>query len=223
MPFEYFVVGAGIIFVLILVFIFLYNPSGKVISRKEKRKLAEEAAQQKNWQEVAGRLEKQVQSLRTEIIFLQKKEVTKDKEITFEKAKIEKCEEKLKQAQEWHDKEQQDVDRKVVEFRKIKEELLKIQSQYSQEHIETLRLQQELTALKNQWDMVNQERRTAQGDNAQLKARIENYLNEIRELKKDNSELQKKEDDKSWIAKTEYERVVKLLKETQKDLERKDS
>ena len=223
MTFEYLVMGAGIIFILILVLIFLYNPSEKGISRKEKKRLAEEALKQKNWQEVAGRLEKQVQSLRNEIAFLQKKEVTKDKEAALEKTKTERLEEKLKQAQEWHDKEQQEVDRKTIEFRKLKEFLLQIQSQYSSEHSETLRLQQDITALKNQFDSVNHARRVTEGDNAQLKARIENYLSEMSQLKKENAQLQKKEDDKSWIAKTEYERVVNLLKETQRDLERKNS
>ena len=53
-----------------------------------------------------------------------------------------------------------------------------------------------------------------------VKAQLENLRKEVSDLRKENMDLARKKDDATWIAKSEYERIEKLLKEKEKELER---
>ena len=61
---------------------------------------------------------------------------------------------------------------------------------------------------------------TLEAENAQLKAKLENNQKEITSLRKENMELSKRKEDASWVAKSEYERVEKLLREKEKEMEK---
>ena len=143
-----------------------------------------------------------------------------EKQLLVEKAKAKKFQEKLSQERQWHEKEQSTVDKKGKEFQQLKKELSKIQEISSKEHALNLRLEKGLKELKGENDALNQKRRAVESENAQLKAKMDNYRRETAQLKKENAELNKKKEDVSWIAKSEYERVARLLKEKEMDLER---
>ena len=74
--------------------------------------------------------------------------------------------------------------------------------------------------LKQQADALNEQRRVAEAQSAQLKAKGEAHRQEILQLSRENRELLQKTEGSDWIAKSEYERVTKLLHEKEKELAR---
>ena len=210
----------GIVFIVVLLGILFLIPSDKKGKKKKKKSQAEPLGQQKDWEQKALRLEKYIHSLRDDILAFQKKEKVTEKQLTIERAKVKKFQEKLSQEREWSKKEQNVIDKKGKEFQQLKAELRNAQESFSKEHVTNLRYEQEIKELKQQNDSFNEQRRSVEGENAQLKAKNENHRKEIAHLKKENRQLSKKEEDASWIAKSEYERVTKLLKEKEKELNR---
>ena len=215
-----FLVGAGIILVLILLGVVFLIPSEKKGKKKRDKIQAEPSEQQKDWEHKVLRLEKHIQSLHNEILALQEKEKSAEKELTIERVKIKKLQEKLSQEREWYKKEQNTLDKQGKEYQQLRVELGKVQESFSSEHAANIRLEHKLKDLEQQKDSLNEQRRADEGEKARLKAVIENNRREMVQLKKENAELSKKQEDVQWVAKTEYDRVARLLAEKEKEVER---
>ena len=215
-----FIAISGIIMILILLGLLFLVPAQS--KREKKRKKQQEAATplEEELRAKIARLEKHIQSLREEIQSFQNAGKDQEKDLAVEKAKVKKLQEKLSQEREWHQKEQSAIDKKGSEFLQIKQELLKLQELFSGEHAANLRFEHEVKELKRNNDALNEQRRGMESENARLKARMESQRLENARLKQENTELQKKKEDVNWIAKSEYDRVAKLLKEKEKELER---
>ena len=213
MNFQYIVIGIGLFFICVFLMILFLSPTEGKLSRKDKKELDEKEAKHKDWEKQALHLGEEVKSLRQEMTALKKTLLQKEKESAVEKIKGEKLWEKLKQEREWHGKEQEKIDTSSRELKTLKHELVKVQEQHSTEHTTTLRLERDVKTLSEELGQSVEQRRKLEAENAQLKARIENYRLEIAQLKKDNAQLAEKKDEASWIARSEYDRVVKLLKE----------
>ena len=213
------IIGVGIFFILVLLVVLFLTPTDKKKEKKKKKVEEGNPEQEKIFQETIARLEKHVESLRHQIQNLEKNDKLKDKQLAIETAKANKFQEKLSQERDWHNKEQEGLDKKTNEIDKLSEDLGKLQENFSKEHATLLRYEREMKELKEKNDVMNDQRRSAESESAQLKAKVENCLKEIRELKKENAELSKKKEDAQWIAKSEYDQVVKRLKEREKELE----
>ena len=74
--------------------------------------------------------------------------------------------------------------------------------------------------LQEQVDLLNERSRAIEEENTQLTAKVKNDQQKIAQLKNENIQLEKKKEDVNWIAQTEYQRVEKLLKEKEKELDR---
>jgi len=210
----------GIIIIsLLLVAIFLI-PSGKKYKKKKKIPQTDPSEELKDWEQKVVRLEKYIQSIRSEIFDFQKKEKENNKQLVVERVKVKKFQEKLTQERQWHNKEQGNIDKKGKEFQELKGELVDVQDQFSKTHSANLRNIQKIKDLEQEHKSLCEQRRKVEGENSQLIAKIESNRRDIAQLKKENRLLTKKNDDASWIAKTEYERVLNLLKEKEKELER---
>lgn len=210
----------GVVFIVLLLVIVFLIPSDKK-NKKKKRKAEEESLlQQKDWEQKALRLEKHICSLRNEILSFKKGEKVRDRELTVERVKVKKLQEKLSQEREWHKKGESAVDKKGKELRQLKSELVKVQESFSKEHMANIRLGRELKEVKEKNDSLNDQRRSAEGENAQLKAKGEETRGEIAQLKREVAQLSKKSKDAQWVAKPEYDRVVQLLQVKEKELQR---
>ncbi len=214
------VIGIGILFILVLLVGLFFMPTEKKVEKKKKKEKTEPEADTKDWQQTVTKLQHHVQSLHKQIEDLDRSVKSKDKQLIIEIAKAKKLQEKITQERSWHEKEKSEVDRKGGEFKKLQDELAKSQDHFSKEHALTLRLEQELKELRLVMDSTNSQRRAAEAESAQLKAQVESYRKDTAQLRRENTELSKKKEDASWIAKSEYERVEKLLREKEKEFER---
>ena len=134
--------------------------------------------------------------------------------------RVKKLQEKLSQERQWYKKEQNAADKKGEEAFELKAELVKIQENFAKEHAINIRLQRELKESNQQIDGLRAQCREVDGENIRLKTKMEVDQKEMAQLKKKVVELSKKEEDTQWIAKSEYERVTRLLSQKEKELQR---
>ena len=210
----------GIIFISILLAVVFLIPGEKKRKKKKGRVQEQPVVDEKDWEQKVSRLEKHIHSLRDQILDLQKGEKETEKQLMVERVKVKKFQEKLSQERQWHEKEQGSIDKKGRDFQELKVELIDIQESYSKAHSANLRFEHQVKELQDQLDLLNERRRAIEEENTQLTAKIKNDQQKIAQLKKENIQLKKKKEDVNWIAQTEYQRVEKLLKEKEKELER---
>jgi len=213
------IIGIGIGFVVLLLVVLFLLPT-EMKKKKKKRPKKGELQKEKDWERIAGRLEAQTQALRQEMLKLQKNQEDLEKNILVEKAKTKKLQEKLTQERGWQEKEKNAGDKKAKEFKALKEELVKLQETFGKEHVENLRLDRECKEVKHANDNLILQKKRLDLEQKNLEVKIEEYRKEIAHLKKDNAILSKKQDDAMWVTKASYDRIARLLKEKEKELER---
>jgi hypothetical protein len=220
MDFGLGVIIIGVALIVFLIGILFFMPTEKKEDKKKKKAQPEvKEGPQKDLKLTIEKLEHHIHTLHQQIASFEKKERDHEKQLLVEHAKIKKLQEKLSQEREWQEKDHLTTERRSKELKETQEELKKTQESYTKEHSLNLKLQQELKDLQKEHESVNSLRRQAESVEAQLKATIERYRQDTVELKAENIELKKKKDDTVWIAKSEYERVDKLVREKEKELE----
>jgi len=210
----------GIIFITSLLVIVFFIPGEKKIKKKKMKVQDQPLVDEKEWVQKISRLEKHIHSLRDKICEHKNREKDHEKQLMVEGVKTKKLQEKLSQERQWHEKEQGSIDKKGKEFQELKAELIAMQESYSKAHSANLRYEHQVKELQTKIDSLNEQRRTDEEENDLLTANVKNDKQEIAQLKKENIQLAKKKEDINWIAKTEYERIEKLLKEKEKELDR---
>ena len=210
----------GIIFISILLAVVFLIPGEKKRKKKKGRAQEQLVVDEKDWDKKVLRLEKHIHSLREQILGLQKGEKETEKQLMVERVKVKKFQEKLSQERQWHEKEQGSIDKKGRDFQELKVELIDIQESYSKAHSANLRFEHQVKELQDQLDLLNKRRRAIEEENTQLTAKVKNDQQKIAQLKRENIQLEKKKEDVNWIEQTEYQRVEKLLKEKEKELDR---
>jgi len=213
----------GIIFISILLGVIFLIPGERKKKKEKKRKKEidnQPSENEKILELKISRLEKHIQSLHNEILDLQKRDKDHEKQAMVQNVKVKKLQEKISQERQWHEKEQSGIDKKGKEFQKLKTELIDVQEGYSKAHSSNLRFEYQMKELQGQVDSLNEQRRTVEEENVQLTAKNKNDKQEIAHLKSENVKLAKKNENVDWVAKTEYQRVEKLLKEKEKELDR---
>jgi len=212
------VISAGIIFILILLAILFLLPAEEKMIKK--KKIKKEIEQQKDWQKTASKHERHIASLRKEIEKLQSSEKDLGQNLVIEKANVKKWQEKLSQERTWQEKENQEIEKSKKQIKRLQTDLIKSQESFSKEHTINLRVERSNKEIMKERDDLFGVKRTVETENLALKSKIENYRQEIAHLKKDNAELQKKQDDVTWVAKTDYIKLETELKEKEVELNR---
>jgi len=210
----------GVVFISVLLVIIFFIPEEKKRKRKKKKAQEQPSVDASNWELKVSRLEKHIHSLRNEILDFQKGEKDHEKQLVVEHVKVKKLQEKLSQERQWYEKEKGSIDKKGKEFQVLKTELVDVQENYSKAHSANLRFEHQIKEYQEQVDSLNEQRRVIEEESNQLTAKVKNDQQEIARLRKENIQLAKKREDVNWIAKVEYERVEKLLKEKEKELDR---
>jgi chromosome segregation ATPase len=218
MSFFHFMLGLSVVFILIILIVIFFVPSSDRYRRKKGKEKG--LSNQKDWQQKAQLLERKVGNLKHEneqwLVKCQKK----DDQIAVYKEGIRKLKDKLKQEKEWFGKEQRIVDKTLREHETLKKDFTKSQEEANKEHAIKIRLEGENKELKHTNKSLNDQRRLLDVENMQLKERVNELRKEIAHLKKDNIELTRKHEDTEWVAKADYLRVDKLLRERDKELSR---
>lgn len=203
------------VFVIVAILMISAMSPNTVAQKRRKKELPREQ-EGKDWEQVAVKLEKHILSLRAELEKQKNQEKRILKELDFEKDKNIKLQEKLQQEKEWLTKEQESITKWDHEARELKQNLLKAQDDLEKEHFTMLKLEQQLKEMKQDLEAVSKEKRELSLKMMKLESELEYYRKELAQQKKINQELTKENDEANWVAKSEYDRVVKLLQERER-------
>lgn len=211
-------VVAGISLIFILLGILFLIPTEKTAYRHiYKRSAVPVPEESKDWQAVSLKLEKHVLELRRQIDAQQKREKHLQRELAVEHDKYVKLQEKLSQERDWQKKEKDGVDRRNTEIIQLQKDRQEIEQNLEKEHSRRLMLEREMREAKDSMTAANDLKNSLEVQIAKLQAHVDKFRAEINELKQENLKLSKKHDETTFVAKSEYERVEKLLKDTQKE------
>lgn len=214
-----FIVSISIFIIVVLLILLVAFPNEKEKSKRKREKLIENTGQ-KDWEEVVSKLEKHIQTLKLEIEKAKSESFKTQRSLALEKEKCEKLQEKLFREKDWLSKEEDSADKKTREIRDLKQNLIKLQTDFDNEFALRLRLEQQLKDVKGECEALNNEKRDAALKLKKAEAEAEYFKKESAQLKKANVELKKESNEVQWVAKSEYEKLERLLREKEKELER---
>ena len=209
----------GIFILAALAIIYFFFPDQPVSFRKRKKEPRPVPADNKNWEEANRKLEKHIFSLRGEIEKLKLSERNLSRDVAVEKEKNTRLQEKLFQEKKWLDKEKDSMEKSAGELKSLKENLIKVQNDQEKEHSLNLKYEREIKDLKKGLEDLEKERRDTAAKLMQAESELTVYKKELAEQKRLNQELKKETNEVQWIARSEYEKIEKLLKEKEKELQ----
>ena len=178
------------------------------------------SAPEKDWQAVSLKLERHIQALRKEVEDYQKKERFLERDLTVQKEKYVKLQEKLEQERDWQKREEQGTEKRTQEILALKTEARRLEHDLSAMHSDRLRLERELRESKSEQDAINTQRRDLELEIAKVNVENEHLRKELKELKWENARLAEKKDAQSWIPKQDFEQLQATLRNAEKDLAR---
>ncbi len=212
---DMFVLIALLLIFILLGILFLLPTEKRPVFGGQPRVEAPE--EHKDWQAASLKLEKHILTLRHDIDDLKKKEKHLERDLAIEKDKNAKLQEKLSQERGWQKKETDDIDKKNREIIQLQTDLKKSEQGLEREHAQRLTLEREMREAKEAMTAANELKNSLEIQIAKLQAWADNYRGEISQLKEQNSKLSKETDEATFVVKSEYSRIEKLLKDTQKE------
>ena len=209
----------GSFFVLLIVVVVLLMPSEH---RHRKKRRADKTPEEevKEWQSACLKLEKHVHALRLEVDSLKKKERLTEKDLLLHKEKNKKLQEKLSQERGWQEKEQADLDKRTRGIQTLKEDIKKSEQSLEKEHSQRIVLEREAKEIKENIARETEAKRSLESQVMKLNAQADAYRREIKELRESNEKLSVQHDEKTFVSKSEYEKLEKVLQEKDKEIEK---
>jgi hypothetical protein len=212
------------IFCVIVFVVFAYFFPVEDARKRKKKKLEEPREEmpkeEKQWQEAAVRLKEHVIKHQKEIDGLEK-EIQKLKEkLRDEEQKGQKFEEKLKREKQWLSEQEASMERRTKEMRQVKMDLTKAQTDREREYSLRLSADRERKELQDDLGKLTKEKNDLLLKVTNLEFTLRTQKEELVDLRKANAILQKKKDEEQWIAKSEFDKLEKQLKEKEKELQK---
>jgi len=209
----------GIILVFVLLGVLVLIPNTKKHLQKKKRPTSEDAFEKKDWYQVSQKLEQHIYKLRKEIEEAERREKKLERELLIQNEKYKKVQEKLTLERKWQKKEADEIDKRTKDLIKLKESFVQVEKNLENEHGQRLKLEKQLKEMKETIGSVNEEKHTLDVEIAKLRSEIDNQRKQVLQLREENTKLSKKHDEKTFVAKSEYEAVKSQLKEKLKEIE----
>lgn len=209
----------GIVFVVLILGVVLLMPAERR-RRKKKRQQKTPEEEIKEWQQACLKLEKHVQALRQDVDSLKRTEKLLERDLLLNKEKNKKLQEKLSQERGWQEKEHADVDKKAREVQTLKDDLTKSEETLGKEHSQRLFLEREAREIKESLAKETEAKRALESQILKLKAQADAHREEIAELKESNQKLSKQHEDKTFVSKSEYDKLEQMLKDKEKEIEK---
>ena len=213
-----------VVFIVLVVFFLLPSQSVREKKKKEKKDPALETSldpkMNKDWQEVAQRLEKHLFNLRSDVARLTQQEGLYQKQVEKLKDLNGKLNEKLQHHEDWLAKEQAAREKVSKEYQDSKSSMMKAESDREREYNQRIRIERDFEELKRDVESLKETKRVLSLKVTEQEVQLKGYKEEYTKQKKMNEELTKKNAEMSWVSQSEYEKLEQLLAQKEKELER---
>jgi hypothetical protein len=205
----------GIVLVFLTLGVLFLLPAEKN-HPKPKKKRAPEVTE--DWQAVSKRLEKHVLQLRDELAATKKKERSLEKEVLIQKDKYVKIQEKMSQERQWQEKEHDDIEKRSKELTRLEDNLKGSEQNLEREHKQRLMYERELKESKDALAAGLETKRSLEMQLAKANAQSDVYRKEITELREQIGKISRKQEDTTFISKSEHEKALQELAQLKKQL-----
>ncbi len=196
-------------------------PNETMTQRRKKERTAEAInPEDKKWQDTAYKMEKHINALHMDIEKFKATERRLQKELALEKSRATKLQGRVLQEKQWLSKDEESLEKKDHDIHDLKNALLKAQNDVELEHAASLRFEQQLKELKADFEVLKKETFDANVKAQRLEVETAAFKKDMFRYRKEYEDLKRKNEETDWVAKPEYERVVKDLREKAKELER---
>lgn len=211
---------AGIILVFILLGVLFLIPTEKRSSARRIRPPKGPEETEKDWQGISLKLEKRIHDLRQEVAEAKRKERKLERELLVQGEKYKLAQEKLSQERTWQQKEQGDNERVLGEIQKAKDNLKTTEENLEQEHRQRLAYERELRDLKKELVESTSVKKDLEIQLAKAIARADVSRKEALEVRGENAKLNKKHEEATFVAKSDYVKLEQELKDARREIER---
>ncbi len=208
----------GIVFIVILLIVLFFIPTEKNREKARKRRCQKQDQEGKDWRAVSLQLEKHIYGLRREIESGQNRLKATERDLLVQKEKYKKMQDKLHQEREWQKKDQADQHKKGEEINRLQRDLKKTEQSLAKEHGQRLKVERELRQSQADMQATDQKRHDLEVQLARFKTEYRQLQHEMAEIRAENGRLKKKHDEATFIAKSDYQKLEKRLKETEREL-----
>jgi chromosome segregation ATPase len=214
------IVGAILVVALLLVAFVIPTEVKKKKAKRPRVSIEELEARLEKALKTADHRDAAVKALRKQIEDWEKKDRAWQQQISEEQAKSAQLTHKLEQERQWQGEEAKKHEKKLGDVQRFQKDLKFVNEQLAEEHSVRLKLEAELRDLRDQYANLNEQRRVLELDKSRLTEKLEDCQRQIREYKKENAELSKKNDDTTWVAKNDYLKIERRVKELEGELRR---
>ena len=205
---------ASLVVLLIVAYMVYSLPEEIALNRKKKEKkervgVPVVVVDEKNWKEIAGRWEKNNNALLGDLEKIKQEEKKFLRNIEDEKKISADLKDKLALEKGWREKEQANLDKFKAHEKDLKDQIIRTEKDLEREHSNRLRLERELQELKVKYDAVSEEKRASSTKAMSLESTVSQMGKDLKALRIENEELKKKREDIQWVAKSEYDQLLK--------------
>jgi len=208
----------GIVFIVVLLIVLFFIPTEKTKGKAFKKRRVKSDQQGKDWRAVSLQLEKHIYGLRREIETEQNRVKGMERDLLVQKEKYKHLQEKLDQERQWQKKDREDQNRKGQEIAQLKQDLKKSEQSLTKEHGLRLKRERELKQSQEHAQDADQKRHELEVQLARAKTDYKDLQEQITVLRLENNQLKRKHDEATFVAKSDYERLEKKLKATEREL-----
>ncbi|MFH1359668.1 MAG: hypothetical protein ABIJ41_01355 [Candidatus Omnitrophota bacterium] len=206
--------------VTLVFFVFAFPETSSGIRRRVKIRKGPLQPHGKDWQATALKLERYIVSLRKKIDWLKGGQKKMEQDLVIEKARNAKLKDQISKEKEWLQKEKESLEGQDQQIYELNQRARLAEEEREKEYGLRLRIERECKEIKQDLSAVEKERNALTARAIQAESELSRLKDQIIEIKRVNRELEKESDEASFIAKSEYEKLVDQLKEKEKELER---
>ncbi len=202
------------LFLLLLggILVFVLQMPEMVEQRKKKKRSEAPAEPPKDWEAIAARAEKRVQSLEQSLRAIQNEIKDRDKRAEELTSSFNGLKKQLDQEKTWREKEEAAVEKEKKQERILQEELVRTRTALDQESTSRIKLENEHKEFRKTREEQSTQIRQLNTKGMDLDRRLNEALKELAFLRDENVELKRKKEDDQWVAKSDYKRLEALLK-----------
>ncbi len=224
MPTKDLVILLSVFVGIVLFVVIFFFPSEEKKRKKRKRKQEQKISlsdEEKKWQEAALKLKERIGQLNQEIDKVKIEHRRSLERIKEEKQKNIKIQEKLKREKKWFHEQESSMGQRTNEMRQIKIELTKAQTEREKEYSLRLSSNREKKDIKHNLEVLNKEKQNLLLKVSKIEFNLKTQKDEILDLKRINASLlKKKESEDQWIAKSEFLKLEKTLKQKEQEIKK---
>ena len=207
------IIGA-IVSVLLLIAVMIYKlPSDAAAKRKKEKKVPLLVVEEKDWKEIATRWEKKNNVLLGGVEKAAMTEKKLQKEIEGLKLQAKELLDKMALEKSWREKEEGNLGKSKSHEKGLKEQIAQTEKDLEREHSMRLQIERELQDIKIKFDQMQEEKRQATVNAASLSTTVKALQVEVKDLKRVNEQLKQKREDVQWVAKSEYDELLRKFNE----------